>query len=64
MIGVAAVVGIVGGTAGFYLSYYLDVPSGAAIVLTMSALFAVVYALKGLITWLHLQRHRPTVTVP
>ena len=58
MIGIAALVGIFGGAAGFYLSYYLDVPSGAAIVLTMSAIFALVYALKSLITWLQLQRHQ------
>jgi ABC-type Mn2+/Zn2+ transport system permease subunit len=62
MMGIAALVGIVGGGVGFYLSYYLDVPSGAAIVLTMSAIFAVVYALKSLITWLQLQRQRPTAT--
>ena len=62
MIGVAAIVGIVGGAVGFYVSYYLDVPSGAAIVLTMSAIFALVYALKSLITWLQLQRHQSAAT--
>lgn len=43
MIGVAAIVGIISGVAGFYLSYYLDVPSGASIVLMMSSLFALVF---------------------
>lgn len=48
MIFVSAVVGIMSGIAGFYLSYYLDVPSGASIVLTMSALFALVFILKSI----------------
>ena len=52
MILVAALIGILSGIAGFYLSYYLDVPSGASIVLTMSALFALVFALKSIWLWL------------
>lgn len=51
MIIVAAAVGILSGVAGFYLSYYLDVPSGASIVLTMSTLFALVFTAKTI----HLQ---------
>lgn len=52
MILTAASVGILSGIAGFYLSYYLDVPSGASIVLTMSALFALVFVLKSIWLWL------------
>ncbi|MCA9887111.1 MAG: metal ABC transporter permease [Anaerolineae bacterium] len=44
--------GILSGIAGFYLSYYLDGPSGASIVLTMSAPFALVFIAKSL--WLTL----------
>ena len=51
MILVAAGIGILSGIAGFYLSYYLDVPSGASIVLTMSALFALVFGVKSAWTW-------------
>lgn len=45
-------IGILSGVAGFYLSYYLDVPSGASIVLTMSTLFAIVFGLKSIWIWL------------
>ena len=51
MIVVAAIIGILSGIAGFYLSYYQDVPSGASIVLTMSALFALVFVLKSVWLW-------------
>lgn len=43
MIGIATIIGIGSGIAGFYLSYYLDIPSGASIVLMMSALFAIIF---------------------
>lgn len=43
MIAIAAIIGITGGIAGFYLAYYLDIPSGASIVLIMSGLFAIVF---------------------
>ncbi len=52
MIICATFIGILSGIAGFYLSYYLDVPSGASIVLTMSTLFAVVFSLKSIWVWL------------
>ncbi len=58
MILVAAAMGILSGIAGFYLSYYLDVPSGASIVLTMSAFFALVFVLKSI--WLRLSALRST----
>ena len=56
MIVVATIIGILSGIAGFYLSYYLDVPSGASIVLTMSAIFALVFVLRSLWLWLQTQR--------
>ena len=47
MIVIASLIGIVSGIMGFYASYYLDIPSGACIVLTLSALFSLVFALKS-----------------
>ena len=47
MILIACLIGIVSGLMGFYASYYLDIPSGACIVLTLSALFGAVFALKS-----------------
>ena len=43
MIMIAAVIGIGSGISGFYMSYYLDIPSGASIVLMMSGIFAIVF---------------------
>lgn len=43
MIILAALIGIGGGIVGFYISYYLDIPSGAAIVLTLTAVFTLVF---------------------
>ena len=48
MILIASLIGIVSGVVGFYASYYLDVPSGACIVLTMSVVFGVVIVLQSL----------------
>jgi len=45
MMAVAAVVGVVSSVVGLYLSYYLDVASGAAIVLTATACFVVAFFL-------------------
>ncbi len=47
MLGIASLLGIVSGIAGFYASYYLDIPSGACIVLMLSALFGLVFAVKS-----------------
>ncbi len=49
MIFLAMGIGVVSGFAGFYLSYYLDIPSGASIVLTMSSIFAITFILKSLL---------------
>ena len=47
MILIAILIGIVSGVAGFYASYYLDIPSGACIVLTLSVIFGLVIALQS-----------------
>ena len=46
MIVIACLIGIISGIVGFYASYYLDVPSGACIVLTLSALFGLVFIVQ------------------
>lgn len=43
MIGVASAIGGGSALAGLYVSYYLDIPSGPAIVLVMTLVFAVVF---------------------
>ncbi len=45
---VAALIGMMGGVIGLYLSLHLNVASGAAIVLTTSAIFVVVFAFTHL----------------
>ncbi len=47
MILIAILIGIVSGVVGFYASYYLDIPSGACIVLTLSVIFGLVIALQS-----------------
>jgi ABC-type Mn2+/Zn2+ transport system permease subunit len=44
MLWLSTLVGALCGLVGIYLSYFLDVSSGATIVLVASALFVVVYA--------------------
>ena len=48
MIVIAWLLGTLSGIIGFYASYYLDIPSGACIVLTLSTLFGVVFLLQSL----------------
>jgi manganese/iron transport system permease protein/iron/zinc/copper transport system permease protein len=43
----SVVIGAVSGFAGMYVSWYLNVSSGASIVLVAAALFVVVYAISG-----------------
>ncbi|GAB4526112.1 MAG: metal ABC transporter permease [Anaerolineae bacterium] len=43
MLFLSACIGVVSGVVGFYLSYYLNIPPGATIVLTMSGVFTVVF---------------------
>ncbi len=47
MILIACLIGIVSGVVGFYASYYLDIPSGACIVLTLSVIFGGVILLRS-----------------
>lgn len=47
MLWLSTVIGAASGLAGIYASYYLDIASGATIVLTEAALFAVTYAVTG-----------------
>ncbi|MCY3798286.1 MAG: metal ABC transporter permease [Chloroflexi bacterium] len=47
MIFIASLLGIASGVVGFYLSYYLDIPSGACIVLTTSVIFGLVFLLQS-----------------
>lgn len=47
----SSLIGMLSGTLGFYLSYYINIPSGAAIVLMMSALFIVAYMGRTLLNW-------------
>jgi manganese/iron transport system permease protein len=48
MIGVAALIGVTAAVAGLYLSYALDLASGAAIVLFETALFLIVLLVTSL----------------
>lgn len=47
MIVIASLLGTISGVVGFYASYYLDIPSGACIVLTTSVIFGLVFALQS-----------------
>ncbi len=47
MIVIASLLGILSGVVGFYASYYLDIPSGACIVLTTSVIFGLAFALQS-----------------
>ncbi|HEX6989743.1 MAG TPA: metal ABC transporter permease [Bacillota bacterium] len=60
LMGLAVVLGVVASVAGLYLSYYVDVASGAAMVLFSTALFALAMLFspqEGLI-WQALRRRR------
>lgn len=47
MLILATIIGGVGGFAGMYASWFLDIPSGASIVLTETAVFLIAYAVSG-----------------
>ncbi|MCY3573131.1 MAG: metal ABC transporter permease [Chloroflexi bacterium] len=47
MLFLSSLLGIVSGIVGFYASYYLDIPSGACIVLVLSALFGLVFMMQS-----------------
>ena len=46
MMMISAAIGIFSGITGFYISYYMDIPSGASIVLTMTSIFAIVFTVQ------------------
>jgi ABC-type Mn2+/Zn2+ transport system permease subunit len=48
MLFIATVVGGFCGCVGMYVSYYVDIASGASVVLTATAVFAVAYLVSGL----------------
>jgi len=48
MMGLAALLASLSGVIGLYLSYYLSIASGAAIVLTATAFFLIVFLIKRL----------------
>lgn len=55
LMGVAAFIGAVSGVVGVYLSFYLDIASGPAVVLVATAVFVLVYLLapgRGVV-WRH-----------
>ena len=54
MILISSLFGVISGIVGFYASYYLDIPSGACIVLTLSALFGIVFLFET--SWIRLRR--------
>jgi len=56
MIIIASLLGIISGVVGFYASYYLDIPSGACIVLTTSVIFGLVFLLQS--SWNVLRERR------
>ena len=61
MMAVAALIGAASSIAGLYLSYYLDVASGAAVVLTATAVFVVVFlaAPRRGVLWRRASARRP-----
>ncbi|MCE2490282.1 MAG: metal ABC transporter permease [Anaerolineae bacterium] len=61
MILLAGLLGCAGGVIGFYLSWWLNVPPGSAIVLELSAIFGLVYAWRALRQLL--RRGRPGVSI-
>ena len=48
MLWISVAVGAACGFVGVYLSYYLDWSSGASVVLTAAAVFAVVFVISGI----------------
>lgn len=58
MLTVATVVGIVSGVLGLYGSYYVNVPSGATIVLVGTVIFALGFAVSALSAAVRLRRAR------
>ena len=49
MMFIASTIAVLSGVAGLYASYYLDIASGPAIVLTCTFLFVVVWAVRAVL---------------
>lgn len=58
MMAIAAVIASASGVVGLYISYYLSIASGAAIVLTCTAVFAIVWAVHAVRQRMLQQRRR------
>jgi manganese/iron transport system permease protein len=60
MMGLAALLGALAGLIGLYLSFYISVASGSAIVLVSVAIFLLVLLVAPRRGWLHRLRARRT----
>ncbi|BAY31916.1 ABC-3 protein [Nostoc carneum NIES-2107] len=59
-----AIIGVIGSVTGMYISYYLNVPSGAAIVLVISVLFLLALLFspsQGILTRLKMAHRSPRI---
>jgi ABC-type Mn2+/Zn2+ transport system permease subunit len=59
MMGISCLIGIISSVVGLYISYYANVASGAAIVLTATAIFLIVFLFspeRGVV-WSRLRRN-------
>lgn len=52
MLAISVVTGVVGSVVGLVVSFYLDVASGATIVLCLSAIFLIAYAVSPRKAWM------------
>jgi ABC-type Mn2+/Zn2+ transport system permease subunit len=52
MMALAALIGSLSGVIGLYLSYYLNIASGAAIVLTCTVFFGVSWAIRSILVYI------------
>ncbi len=62
MMGISCLIGIISSVVGLYISYYANVASGAAIVLTATAIFLIVFLFtpeRGVV-WRRFRRHVKT----
>jgi manganese/iron transport system permease protein len=55
MILISALLGMISGIVGLYISYYQEITSGAAIVLTSTAVFLIVFSQAQFRNWLYIR---------
>jgi len=63
MMGISCLIGIISSVVGLYISYYANVASGAAIVLTATAIFLIVFLFspeRGVV-WSRFRRHTKNI---